>query len=41
MGPLYWDAPSGMIERAVSDNTHTVAESADAIEKTLHQHRKV
>lgn len=40
MGPLYWDAPSGMVERAVSDNTHTVAESADAIEHTLHQHQK-
>lgn len=40
MGPLYWDAPSDMIEHAVDDKTHTVAESADAIEKTLHQHRK-
>jgi hypothetical protein len=40
MGPLYWDAPPEMIERAVDDKTHTVAESANAIEKTLHQHRK-
>ncbi len=39
MGPLYWDAPSEMIEHAVDDKTHTVAESADAIEKSLHQHR--